>query len=79
MFAPEKIVHRVCHCGCMLGSSKMTLLGPNIHTNVHTSLENLKIKAARQLVCMLIMKENEATLEKSGWSLSMYVRAQVSK
>ena len=25
----------------------------------------------------LVMKENEATLEKSGWSLSMYVRAYV--
>ena len=57
----------------------MTLLGPNIHTHVHTSLDNLKIKAARQLVCMLIMKENEATLEKSGWSLSMYVRTYVTK
>ena len=27
----------------------------------------------------LIMKENEVTLEKSGWSLSMYVRAYVTK
>ena len=27
----------------------------------------------------LVMKENEATLEKSGWSLSMYVRAYVTK
>ena len=53
MFATEKIVHRVCHCVCMFGSSKMTLLDPNIHTHVHTSLDNLKIKAARQLVCML--------------------------
>ena len=25
----------------------------------------------------LVMKENEATLEKSGWSLSMYVRARL--
>ena len=79
MFAPEKIVHRVCHCVCMLGSSKMTLLGPNIHTHVHTSLDNLKMKDDNIQYVDLIMKENEATLEKSGWSLSMYVRAYVTK
>ena len=58
----------------------MTLLGPNIHTHVHTSLDNLKMKDDNiHMYVDLVMKENEVTLEKSGWSLSMYVRAYVTK
>ena len=51
-------------------------------TYIHTCIPlwiTLKWRLLTYMYVNLVMKENETTLEKSGWSLSMYVRTYVTK